>query len=173
MTKQQQGRALLEQLINETPTSKLRDQLTEINILLTAGEKEDTLASMFEEQLSFQESLGLRLPVFPDFGKMDQAEMILMHDILGKNALAMMMESAELLDWTPWKHWSRKSGNKIVGPEEFGSPMHLKEMRLEIVDTLCFLMNCSMAVGMGPAVLKRIHSEKMQVNRDRQASGSY
>ena len=175
MTNTERGKQLLEQLINATPTGDLREKLTDINIYLQGAveHESDSLVCMFSDQLKFQEQLGFKVPVFPDFGRMDQSQIVLMHDILGKNAQAMLMESAELLDWTPWKHWSRKSGNKMVGPEEFGNPMHLKEMRLEIVDTMCFLMNCAMAVGMGPLMLHKIHAEKMQINRDRQKSGVY
>ena len=86
-------------------------------------------------------------------------------------ATCIMMEAAELLDWTRWKQWSKQLGNKRnVKP---GSEEHIGEMRMEIADVLCFLVNCAIDLSMSAEDLNRLHEAKMLVNYARQGTGSY
>jgi len=133
----------------------------------------DMLVLCFERQKAFQERLGLKFPEFPDYGSMDTASIALMLDGIDKNATAIIMEGAELKDWTPWKHWSVNSGNKEIKSSDFGSDAHLREMKMEVADILCFLINTAMYLGMTPQALNAIHAEKMGVNHGRQDSGNY
>jgi hypothetical protein len=87
-------------------------------------------------------------------------------------AEAIMMESAELKDWTPWKHWSKQLGNKRTDVER-GSSRHLAEMQLEVADLLCFLINCAIDLGMDAEMLDTMHYHKTCVNHARQDSGIY
>lgn len=86
-------------------------------------------------------------------------------------ALALMMESAELMDWSPWKHWSKRLGNKqdIV---QF-SDRHRDEVLNELADIVCFLMNMCALWGIETQQLMRAVQLKTEVNHKRQASGTY
>ncbi len=88
-----------------------------------------------------------------------------------KYALCLMMEASELMDWTRWKHWSQQLGNKE--PLVPGSPQHIREMRVEIADLMCFLVNAAFALGMTAEMFNTIHAEKVGVNHQRQNTGNY
>lgn len=138
------------------------------------------LTDMFRQQALLQDKMtSLPFPVsFTDFneGKIDQLDEhdqgVTLH-LVEQNALAQLQESSELLDWTPWKHWSQKTGNKEVAPEDFCNRSHIKEMRREVIDAMCFLMNNAMALGMTPEIFYNEYCEKMGINHDRQDSGVY
>ncbi len=83
----------------------------------------------------------------------------------------IMMEGAELKDWTPWKHWSQQLGNK--SKVEPWSAAHIEEMRIECADILCFLVNACMALGLDSQGLYDIYRAKADINLARQASGTY
>lgn len=81
-------------------------------------------------------------------------------------------ECAELRDWTPWKHWSQRLGNKRDDVVPW-SAEHLKEVRLELVDQFHFFMALCLIWGLTPQMLYDIYLEKNQVNHARQNQGDY
>jgi len=85
--------------------------------------------------------------------------------------LSLMMEAAELMDWMPWKHWSKQLGNKEF-VEPYGAT-HVSEVHLEIVDCLHFLVNLSLLWGLTPQRMFEIYQEKNAINAARQESGKY
>lgn len=100
----------------------------------------------------------------------DQA---ILYDRIGVMCTALTQEVAELRDWTPWKHWSRNSGNKQLTPEKMGSEEHVREMRMEVIDALHFFFNLILWLGMDAQSLHDLYVEKNYVNRERRASGRY
>lgn len=90
-----------------------------------------------------------------------------------EQSLAVMMEAAELMDWTPWKHWSKQVGNKSMPNEKILSAEHRDEVAAEIVDTIKFLLNVSILWGVGPDELINHFRKKDDVNHKRLSSGTY
>ena len=85
----------------------------------------------------------------------------------------MHQEIAEFLDWFPYKHWSKRSGNKELSPEELWSKKHLKEAKLELVDTFCFFISACEEIDMDAEELFKLYKEKMDTNYKRQEGGDY
>lgn len=92
---------------------------------------------------------------------------------LKENALAIMMEGAELQDWNSWKHWSRRSGNKQVAESDLFGEEHLREIKMEVVDLLHFVLEHAVLLGMTAEDLASMYFEKNAVNHDRQERGDY
>lgn len=90
-----------------------------------------------------------------------------------EQSLAVMMEAAELMDWTPWKHWSKQVGNKMIAASEVLSPVHRDEVAAEIVDTIKFLLNVSILWGITPVELVDHFRKKDDINHKRLNSGVY
>ena len=86
-------------------------------------------------------------------------------------ALALMMESAELMDWSPWKHWSKQLGNK--SPILPFSAAHRNEVKAELADLICFILNDCALWGITPSELVAATLAKTMVNHQRQATGTY
>ena len=76
-------------------------------------------------------------------------------------ARALSQETAELLDCTPWKWWSRDKG------------VDLASIRVEIVDALHFWMSLAMVAGMNAEDVFKLYCEKNRINHQRQESGTY
>ncbi len=74
---------------------------------------------------------------------------------------ALSQETAELLDSTPWKWWSK---DKAVD---------LQNARIEIVDALHFWLSLALVAGMDADEVFRIYTLKNKVNHQRQDSNSY
>lgn len=87
------------------------------------------------------------------------------------NCRAMFHEVAELEDWTRWKHWSKRPGNKV--DIKIGSAEHIREMRLEVIDLLHFWLNAAMWLGMDVEMIYTMYLEKNGVNRERQVTEEY
>jgi len=86
-------------------------------------------------------------------------------------SLAIMMEAAELMDWSRWKHWSNQLGNKQ--PIELFSDQHRLEVRAELADLMCFILNFCAAWGISGQDLLDATMEKASVNVQRQETGRY
>jgi len=92
---------------------------------------------------------------------------------LRQYALALMMESAELMDWLPWKHWSVRSGNKKVPAGELFCDEHMTEIKTEVVDCLHFLLSLALELGMTADDIFSLYVEKMEVNMKRGRTVGY
>lgn len=87
-------------------------------------------------------------------------------------ATCIAQEASELRDWTPWKHWSKQLGNKN-GIVPHWSPDHIHEMRVEVADLLCFVVNAAIMLGMDDEQLFDLWRDKAMKNVARQQQGNY
>lgn len=140
----------------------------------------DKLEQIFTRQQTFIHSIGrnpVLLNLYDESGFLirdgDEEKIKLILQRIDEYATAIMMEGSELKDWTPWKHWSENAGNKAVTKNNMLSPDHIHQMRIEVADILCFLINVSLWLGMTPDTLNEIHANKVLVNHNRQEGGSY
>lgn len=78
------------------------------------------------------------------------------------NALAAHTEISEVLQEIAWKPWVKTRG--WYNREQFLD---------EIVDVLHFIANMAVAVGATDTEITEKYQMKMQINRDRMASGRY
>lgn len=91
---------------------------------------------------------------------------------IGDFVKSCMHECAELENWTPWKPWSQQLGNKSK-IEQWGHE-HIREMRMEVVDIMCFAFNLCHLLGMDWQTLWEMFNAKMDVNiNERHNSGKY
>lgn len=81
------------------------------------------------------------------------------------NVLAAVDELHEALGETDWKPWSSTKGE--------GGVRNRDAFIGELVDAMHFVGNLLFLVGCDDAELDRRYQTKLQVNRDRQASGTY
>lgn len=77
--------------------------------------------------------------------------------------LAMHAELTEVLDWMNWKIWKK---TRVEYDEQ-----RLKELRIELVDLMHFLINIMILWEMTPEMLEEIFLEKNKVNHERQDGG--
>jgi hypothetical protein len=94
-----------------------------------------------------------------------------LHDWTQKLGRCIIHEGCELEDWTPWKHWSVRPGNKYN--VELGSPEHREEMRREIIDLLHFVLEAAIVHGLSAKDLFDAYVAKSEVNRKRQERPGY
>ena len=100
------------------------------------------------------------------------ASMRIIENRIDHYATCMSQEVAELRDWTRWKDWSNQIGNK--DPDTvIGSDQHLGEMRIEVADLLCFLLNTAAWLGMDAEMLYDIYRAKVNINHARQDRQDY
>ncbi len=136
-------------------------------------EHPDRLGDIFDTQAYFQKIVADRPDI--DFSQNPllprDAEMLATW--VATYAEAITMEACELKNWTPWKHWSSRLGNKKDDEVTPWSPDHIREMRLECADLLCFLVNACSVLGMTSADLYDIYRRKADINIARQNSGCY
>lgn len=92
---------------------------------------------------------------------------------LARHAHALAHEAMELEDWTPWKWWSERAGNKDEAAIPLGNANHIHEMKMEVVDALHFLVNCAMMLGMDADELYTMYLAKNNINHERQDTGNY
>jgi hypothetical protein len=85
--------------------------------------------------------------------------------------LCILMEASELIDWIPWKVWSKRAGNKA--PVTLWSAEHAQEVRTELIDIFAFLVNLMILWGMKPEDVVRLTHEKVSINHERQNRGGY
>lgn len=137
--------------------------------------EEDMLETMF----AMQHNLELRtmsdswFPWWPEEGEVvtEERREYLTH-WTDKFVTCLTQECAELRDWTPWKHWSQRLGNKRDDVVPW-SPEHIKEVRLELVDLFHFYMALCMIWGLTPKMLFQIYNEKNNINHERISSSTY
>ena len=95
-----------------------------------------------------------------------------MYHWIQEMGIAIIHEAAEIRDWTPWKHWSKQLGNKdtkIV----VGSEAHLKEIHLEVIDLLHFVIELALVTGLDAESIFKMYAAKHTINNDRQDQGDY
>jgi len=92
---------------------------------------------------------------------------------LQQTAQAIIMEGAELLDWLPWKHWSVKSGNKQIEPQDFLTERHIAEIKVEVVDLIHFIVEEAINLGMTADDFYTAYMAKHAENHVRQDTGKY
>jgi hypothetical protein len=108
-----------------------------------------------------------------EFGQLHPQDAAILWERLDTMCTALSQEVAELRDWTPWKHWSIKSGNKQVDTDKLGTEEHIREMRMEAIDALHFLFNIFLWLGMDAKSIHDLYMEKNAVNYDRIKSTVY
>lgn len=91
---------------------------------------------------------------------------------LQKWLLCISQETAECLDWLPWKSWSKRSGNKQIEKADLYNEAHMKEIKLELIDIQHFLLSAFIELNMDADEIYKLYCEKMQVNHERQ-EGEY
>lgn len=132
----------------------------------------DLLMMMFEMQMSLQRRIrGDAWQPWDGTYPINEEAAAAITKHVGEEMTCITQEAAECRDWTPWKHWSQRLGNKV--DVEMWSPEHIKELQVEIVDLWHFLINASAAVGMGPHDVFGLYLEKNRVNFERQDKGGY
>ena len=133
---------------------------------------EDRLELMMQAQAKFEARLG-----HADFERMKKmaeghgihgTEFLALHK---EYSLALMMEGGEIMDWVPWKGWSRQLGNKE--PHVAMSESHQDEVRKEIADALHFVLALALLWGMTADDLFKYYTAKNAVNHGRQDTGAY
>jgi hypothetical protein len=82
---------------------------------------------------------------------------------LRDNILAAHAELSETLEWAPWKPW-RTSAPQMTESD-------VQNMKFEIVDTLCFMLNVWHLIGGTGEELALMHRAKSEENIRRQREG--
>jgi len=77
--------------------------------------------------------------------------------------LAMHAELTEVLDWINWKSWKK---TRVEYDEK-----RIKELQIELIDLLHFLVNLMILWEMTPMILEDLYLEKNKINHDRQDGG--
>ena len=80
-----------------------------------------------------------------------------------QHILAAHAELSEALEWTPWKPW--KHYDLAATTDD------VQNAKMELVDTLCFLLNAWMELGGDSSELLSMHRAKCQENISRQKEG--
>lgn len=138
----------------------------------------DRLWKMFELQRELQARLGTPLVGMDlrqsgrELDSMTEDERSTLTKWHKEFTLALMMESSELMDWSAWKHWSKRLGNKNEDVTPFSNE-HRHEILLEIVDCFHFLINIALLYGVEPAEIFDVFENKNAINHKRQDGGTY
>lgn len=144
-----------------------------MNAQVSFASPADRLDLMFANQFD----LMTRFPEFRrlvDFNRLvlpeiDQMALTNQIDII---ATCITQEASELRDWVPWKHWSRRLGNKREDVSLW-TPEHIEELRVEVIDLLHFVLEAAIVLGMGTKELFELWQKKANINVDRQVKGDY
>lgn len=107
----------------------------------------DRLGDMYAKQLIFAKSFGLSVNMPP-------AEV---NKWLKELCLCSIMESAELLEETNWKHWKKQS-----------KPLDVEAARMEVIDELKFVFSKAIALSMTSEDIYQYFSRKGEINEQRQ-----
>lgn len=110
----------------------------------------DRLGDMYARQTEFAKTLGLNVNMPP-------AEV---NRWLKELCLCSIMESAELLEETNWKHWKKRE-----------KQLDLEAARMEVVDELKFVLSKAIALSMTAEDLFQYFSRKGEINEQRQKDG--
>ena len=114
---------------------------------------EDTVKTLVMRQRNTQTAIRNGTP----FNAVNQPTVLAEH--FRNNILAAHAELSEALDWVSWKPW------KAVEPLSANAKQNAK---LELVDTLCFLLNAWNLLGGNPEELSGMHRAKCEENIRRQ-----
>lgn len=109
---------------------------------LSTNESLDKLDQIFQHQRRFQESLKVTFDI----------------DYLRVMTLALIVETAEMIQEAPWKPWKKN--------QEY----HNDKLKEELADMLHFFINLCLASGMDSNTLFNQFMRKNQINFDRQKS---
>lgn len=112
--------------------------------------REDLLVGIFNRQNTLQRVLGI------DFDDLTTAERV---ELVKQYILAAEDELHEVLNETSWKPWAT------------GVKFNEENIKRELVDVLCFLVNLCLLAGMSPLDLAGRHAAKTKVNIARQETG--
>lgn len=112
----------------------------------------DMLESIFE----MQKALNQRVGVDTDTISLDDAQT---QQWIRNYVLALSQESAELIDSTVWKWWSKYQ------------TFDRQNAKVEVVDMLHFLVSLMQVLCMNAADVYDCYTQKWQVNQARQDSG--
>lgn len=121
-----------------------------------------------EEMMAMQADFNKKVGHVPHKGKSVKPNM----RWLKKWLLCITQETAECMDYIPWKWWSKRSGNKLVEERDLYNEAHIKEIKLELIDIMHFLLSACLELRMDADEVYALYCEKMQVNHDRQ-EGEY
>lgn len=125
-------------------------------------------AGQLEEMMAMQADFNKKVGHIPYVGKGWKPNI----KWLEKWLLCITQETAECMDWLPWKHWSKRSGNKLVAEADLYNEAHIKDIKLELIDIQHFLLSAFIELNMDADEIYKLYCEKMQVNHDRQ-EGDY
>ena len=114
---------------------------------------EDTVKTLVLRQRNVQNTIKNGVP----FNCVDSPTVFIEH--FKNNVLAAHVELDEALAWLPWKPWK---GQEPITPNQ------KQNAKLELVDTLCFLLNAWNALGGSPEELSGMHRAKCDENVRRQ-----
>ncbi len=110
---------------------------------------------------------------YPDERVLPPAHLKVVEERVGHYVTCLQQEAAEIRDWTRWKEWSEQLGNKHPTIKA-GSKEWLHEIRIEVVDMICFLFNLAAWLGMfTPQIILKYYMLKVKENHARQDSGKY
>jgi dimeric dUTPase (all-alpha-NTP-PPase superfamily) len=134
---------------------------------MSGQETPDRLAQIFDLQKKLMDKVNVPYP--ERLGRdLSEQQLYFWTQELSK---AIAHEAMELEDWTPWKHWSKRLGNKVDIVHM--SPEHLEEMRREIVDLFHFVLEVAIIHGMTETDMYDAYVAKNVVNHERQERGGY
>ena len=125
-------------------------------------------ARKLDEMMAMQADFNRKVGHIPYVGKGWKPNM----KWLQKWLTCISQEVAECRDWTAWKTWSKRSGNKLVEEKDLYNEAHIKEIKLELIDIMHFLLSACLELRMDADEVYALYCEKMQVNHDRQ-EGDY
>ena len=139
--------------------------------------EKDSLAAMVKVQFDAMSHHGLRNMILPanmtcpamlsDESKREWFQAI------QREIEAAQQETAEAKDWLPWKYWSKRSGNKEVEEVDLGSPEHLEEIQMELIDIIKFALNALILTGLTHKGIMRLFMKKTGVSLVRWSDGKY
>jgi hypothetical protein len=134
------------------------------------GHHDDLLADMMKRQRELYDLNG-----FPniDYNRpLGKRATEVITTSLGDFVTSMIHEAVELQNWFPWKAWSRRLGNKV--DITWWSPDHFHEIRMEVIDLVCFLLNICCLLGIDHKMIYELYNKKMDINiNERHNSGRY
>ena len=137
---------------------------------LQGDHKSDMLAAMLKRQRELYDLNG-----FPsiDYSRpLGRRATEVLTQSIGDFVTSLHHEACELQNWLPWKAWSKRLGNK--SDVEWWSEQHILEMRMEVIDLVCFIFNICCILGIDYKTLYELYNDKMDVNiNDRHNSGKY
>lgn len=137
-------------------TRRTDDEVHELDGI--APSAKDQLDGIFELQCEFMNKLGIPRLAQPEISGEGVGKMLTSYSLTCTTALSC--EITELLDALPWKPWKKTY-----------SPIDLKNVQIEIVDMLHFVVELALIWGLDSKTLFSLYMKKMQENIDRQSKG--